>query len=153
MISSILALPSVRVLPKIMGPWTEQSIPHGQPAWSTSAPWLPHEWTLISIYTKEVLRVFFFLFIFFLLIFFFTVKQLHHTEGSHEVWSQIKLPDVFHKLNPVSHFREPPYTTRELRCAATPGKAIYYTLITKPLSMPDPMTKVSSKISISLGKS
>lgn len=30
--------------------------------------------------------------------FFFSVKQLHHTVGSHEVHSQIKLTDVFQKL-------------------------------------------------------
>lgn len=38
--------------------------------------------------------------------FFFSVKQLHHTVGSHEVHSQIKLPDVFQKLK-FSNFLRP----------------------------------------------
>lgn len=50
--------------------------------------------------------------------FFFSVKQLHHMVDSHEVHSQIKLPDVFQKLKifKLPQIQEPatPMMEREL---------------------------------------
>lgn len=137
MISRLLALPSVRVLPKIMGPWTEHSIPHERPAWSASAPWLPWEWTLFSIYTKEVWRFFFFpLLIFFSLLSSCIIRRAHMKFAVKSNYQMLLTNETFHtysSLTSGSHQGQGTQVCHHTREGQNVEGNLLYTGITKSL--------------------
>lgn len=137
-----------------MGPWTEHGIPHEQPAWSASAPWLPQEWTLISIYTKEVLRVFFSSSYFFPCSAAASYSGLTWSLQSNKTTRRFSQTKLFILTRPslpgASQYQGTHVPPHQGRTKCRGQFTILF--ITKPLSMPVPMIKGSSKISTFSGK-